>query len=74
MREFAIGRVQSVAAPGEPKVHPSVRFVVRVGTINQRTLMNSDEVLFHSLRELEDEVLAEGREWVRKRLEQILQE
>jgi len=36
--------------------------------------MNSDEVPFHSLRELEDEVLAEGREWVRKRLEQILQE
>lgn len=36
--------------------------------------MNSDEVPFRSLRELEEEVLAEGREWMRKRLEQKLQE
>jgi hypothetical protein len=36
--------------------------------------MNSDNKATRSLRELEMEVLEEGREWTRRRLEQRLQE
>jgi hypothetical protein len=36
--------------------------------------MNSDSSGARSLREIEMEVLAEGREWMRQRLEQKLQE
>jgi hypothetical protein len=36
--------------------------------------MNSDKKEAHSLREMEMEVLEEGREWTRRRLEQKLQE
>lgn len=36
--------------------------------------MNSDSDKGRSLREIELEVLAEGREWMRRRLEQRLQE
>lgn len=36
--------------------------------------MNSEKGATRSLREIEMEVLAEGREWTRKRLEEKLQE
>jgi hypothetical protein len=36
--------------------------------------MNSDNKAVRSLREIEMEVLEEGREWTRRRLEQRLQE
>jgi hypothetical protein len=36
--------------------------------------MNSDKPAAQSLRDIELEVLAEGREWTRRRLEQRLQE
>jgi hypothetical protein len=36
--------------------------------------MNSDNQPVRSLREIEMEVLEEGREWTRRRLEQRLQE
>jgi hypothetical protein len=36
--------------------------------------MNSDNEPMRSLREIEMEVLEEGREWTRRRLEQKLQE
>ncbi len=36
--------------------------------------MNSENEKFPTLRELGNEVLAEGREWMRQRLEQKLQE
>jgi len=36
--------------------------------------MNSDHKAVRSLREIELEVLEEGREWTRRRLEQKLQE
>ena len=36
--------------------------------------MNSDNEPMRSLREIEMEVLEEGREWTRRRLEQRLQE
>jgi len=36
--------------------------------------MSSDSNVGHSLREMELEVLEEGREWMRRRLEQKLQE
>jgi hypothetical protein len=36
--------------------------------------LNSEQSAPRSLRDLEMEVLAEGREWTRKRLEQKLQE
>jgi uncharacterized protein YdaU (DUF1376 family) len=35
--------------------------------------MNSDTRAGHSLREMEQEVEAEGREWMRRRLEEKLQ-
>ena len=37
-------------------------------------IMNSDNQPVRSLREIEMEVLEEGREWTRRRLEQRLQE
>ncbi len=36
--------------------------------------MNKQDPRPRSLREIEDEVLAEGREWMRQRLQQKLQE
>lgn len=36
--------------------------------------MNKDEGPLCSLREIEEEVMAEGREWTRQRLQQRLQE
>lgn len=36
--------------------------------------MNEPEKKFRSLAEIEEEVLAEGQEWMRQRLEQKLQE
>ena len=36
--------------------------------------MNSEKEQPRSLREIEEEVLAEGREWMRQRLQQKLQE
>jgi hypothetical protein len=36
--------------------------------------MNADKQPTRSLREFEDEVLAEGQEWMRQRLQQKLQE
>jgi hypothetical protein len=36
--------------------------------------LNSEQNAPRSLREIEDEVLAEGREWTRKRLEEKLQQ
>ena len=36
--------------------------------------MNSEKEQVRSLREIEEEVMAEGREWMRQRLEQKLQE
>jgi len=36
--------------------------------------MNTEKQLARSLREIEDEVLAEGQEWMRQRLQQKLQE
>lgn len=42
---------------------------------NERRLMNSEQKRrFRSLREIELEVEAEGREWTRQRLQQRLQE
>jgi hypothetical protein len=36
--------------------------------------LNSEQHAQRSLREIENEVLAEGREWIRKRLEERLQQ
>jgi len=36
--------------------------------------MNSEQEQVRSLREMEEEVLAEGREWMRQRLQEKLQE
>jgi hypothetical protein len=36
--------------------------------------MKPDKAVARSLRELEDEVVAEGQEWMRQRLQQKLQE
>ena len=41
---------------------------------NQRKRMNTEAERPRTLREIEMEVMAEGREWTRKRLEQRLQE
>ena len=41
---------------------------------NQRKRMNTNHERPRSLREIEMEVMAEGREWTRKRLQQRLQE
>jgi hypothetical protein len=41
---------------------------------NQRKRMKPEQTLPRSLREIEMEVMAEGREWTRKRLQQRLQE
>jgi hypothetical protein len=43
-------------------------------TINQRKRMNTEHERPRTLREIEMEVMAEGREWTRKRLQQRLQE
>jgi len=51
----------------------SVPYPSRV-TSNQERIMNSDTLGYRSLRDIEMEVLAEGREWTRQRLEQELQE
>jgi hypothetical protein len=42
--------------------------------LNQRKRMNTEHEQPRSLREIEMEVMAEGREWTRKRLQQRLQE
>jgi hypothetical protein len=42
--------------------------------INQRKRMNTEHERPRTLREIEMEVMAEGREWTRKRLQQRLQE
>jgi hypothetical protein len=42
--------------------------------LNPERIMNSDHKAVRSLREIEMEVLEEGREWTRRRLEQRLQE
>ena len=47
---------------------------VREGHPTQRKTMKKDLKRAQSLRELEEEVLAEGREWTRQRLQQRLQE
>jgi hypothetical protein len=50
-------------------------FLIRVETVNQRKdPMTSDANTGRSLRDIELEVLEEGREWTRRRLEQRLQE
>lgn len=36
--------------------------------------MNAEQLTARSLREIEDEVLAEGQEWMRQRLQQKLQQ
>jgi hypothetical protein len=41
---------------------------------NQRKRMNTETERPRTLREIEMEVMAEGREWTRKRLQQRLQE
>jgi hypothetical protein len=41
---------------------------------NQRKRMNTEQTRPRSLREIELEVMAEGREWTRQRLQQRLQE
>jgi hypothetical protein len=41
---------------------------------NQRKRMNTEQTRPRSLREIEMEVMAEGREWTRQRLQQRLQE
>jgi hypothetical protein len=41
---------------------------------NQRKRMNIEHEQPRSLREIEQEVMADGREWTRKRLQQRLQE
>jgi hypothetical protein len=41
--------------------------------LNERSMMNSESNNIPSLRELELEVEAEGREWMRRRLEEKLQ-
>jgi len=41
---------------------------------NQRKRMNTEAERPRTLREIEMEVMAEGREWTRKRLQQRLQE
>jgi hypothetical protein len=42
--------------------------------LNPERIMNSDHKPERNLREIETEVLEEGREWTRRRLEQRLQE
>jgi hypothetical protein len=42
--------------------------------LNQRKRMNTEQTRPRSLREIEMEVMAEGREWTRQRLQQRLQE
>jgi hypothetical protein len=42
--------------------------------LNQRKRMNTEQERPRTLREIEMEVMAEGREWTRKRLQQRLQE
>jgi hypothetical protein len=42
--------------------------------LNQRKRMNPEHEQPRTLREIEMEVMAEGREWTRKRLQQRLQE
>jgi len=42
--------------------------------LKERKRMDSDKKGSRSLRDIEQEVLAEGREWTRRRLEQRLQE
>jgi hypothetical protein len=42
--------------------------------LNQRKRMNTEPEQPRTLREIELEVMAEGREWTRKRLQQRLQE
>jgi hypothetical protein len=42
--------------------------------INQRKRMDTEHEQPRPLREIEMEVMAEGREWTRKRLQQRLQE
>jgi hypothetical protein len=49
-------------------------FLIRDGKpLTNERIMNSDIPEPRSLREIEMEVLAEGREWMRQRLEQKLQ-
>ena len=45
-----------------------------LNSLNLERIMNSDNKPVRSLREIEMEVLEEGREWTRRRLEQRLQE
>jgi hypothetical protein len=45
-----------------------------LNNLNLERIMNSDNKPVRSLREIEMEVLEEGREWTRRRLEQRLQE
>lgn len=47
---------------------------VREAASSQRKTMKKDLKRAQSLREIEEEVLAEGREWTRQRLQQRLQE
>jgi hypothetical protein len=46
----------------------------KLDNLNLERIMNSDHKPERSLREIEMEVLEEGREWMRRRLEQRLQE
>ena len=46
----------------------------KLNNLNLERIMNSDHKAVRSVREIEMEVLEEGREWTRRRLEQRLQE
>src|SRR5438093_9049609 len=51
------------------------RFLIReTKTPPSKRTMNSDQDAPRSLREIEMEVMAEGREWMRQRLQQKLQQ